>query len=97
MKPIIEALNKELKGKAIIKYVDVWANPEFGEDYPLTLIPTQLFINSDGTPYNPENPEELKMNLYSMKDSGEHVYTTHEGTISKETLLDILTEMGMKE
>ncbi|MDF2685337.1 MAG: Thioredoxin domain protein [Clostridia bacterium] len=97
MKPIIEALNKELKGKAIIKYVDVWANPEFGEDYPLTLIPTQLFINSDGTPYNPENPEALNMNLYSMKDSGEHVYTTHEGTISKETLLDILTEMGMKE
>jgi thioredoxin 1 len=97
MAPVIEALNKELEGKAIIKYVDVWANPEFGEDYPLTVIPTQLFITSDGKPYNPENPEALDLKLYSLKETNEHVYTTHEGVISKDTLIDILKDMGMKE
>jgi thioredoxin 1 len=97
MAPVIEALNKELEGKAIIKYVDVWANPEFGEDYPLTVIPTQLFITSDGKPYNPENPKALDLKLYSLKETGEHVYTTHEGAISKDTLIDILKDMGMKE
>jgi thioredoxin 1 len=36
------------------------------------------------------------MNLYTSKDTGEHIFTTHEGLIKKDELLRILGEMGMK-
>jgi len=97
MVPVIEALNEELQGKAIIKYMDVWETPDWAEGYPLTVIPTQLFIDSKGNPYNPADPDVMDMLLYSMKDTGEHVYTTHEGIISKDDLLIVLKEMGMQE
>ncbi|SDM94779.1 thioredoxin family protein [Acetanaerobacterium elongatum] len=97
MAPIIEALNKELQGRAIVKFVDVWANPEYAEGYPLTVIPTQLFIDAEGKPYTPKEDRGLGLKLYQTKATGEHVFTTHEGIISKEDLLAILTEMGMQE
>lgn len=97
MAPIIKALNKELQGKAIIKYVDIWKYPAFADGYPLTVIPTQLFINSEGNPYKPENPDSYDFKYYSTKDTNEHVFTTHEGIISKNKLLEILKEMGMQE
>lgn len=96
MAPIIEALHQELEGKAIIKYVDVWENPDFADGYPISVIPTQLFIDAEGEPYNPANPDSPKMDLYVTKDTGEHVFTTHEGTLTKEELLSIFKEMGMQ-
>jgi thioredoxin 1 len=96
MAPIIESLNEELQGKAIIKYADVWKYPHLAESYPLSVIPTQLFIGADGKPYNPADPDALSMNLYAEKDTGVHVFTTHEGTLTKDELLTILDEMGMQ-
>ena len=97
MAPIIEALNMELRGKAIIKYADVWANPDLAKGYPLSVIPTQLFIDADGNPYNPEDPNALSLKLYSSKDTGELIYTTHEGLITASDLASILKDMGMEQ
>lgn len=96
MAPIIESLNEELRGKAIIRFVDVWKYPDLANGIPLSVIPTQVFFDSNGKPYNPADPNALSMNLYTTKDSSEHVFTTHEGTITKDELLTILKEMGMK-
>lgn len=96
MAPIIEELNKELQGKAIIKFVDVWKNPSFADGYPLRVIPTQIFIDSKGNAYNPTNKNALQLQYYSNKDSKTLAFTAHEGTITKEQLLSILKEMGMK-
>lgn len=96
MAPIIEALNAELQGKAIVRYADVWKYPDLAEGFPLSVIPTQLFIDAEGNPYNPADPEALSMNLYASKSTNEHVFTTHEGTLTKDQLLTILNEMGMQ-
>jgi thioredoxin 1 len=96
MAPVLKELNEELRGKAIIKFVDVWKYQDLTKGYPIDLIPTQIFIDAKGKPYNPKNPEAMQMNLYSRKDTGEHVFTTHEGGMSKEQLLTVLKEMGMK-
>ena len=48
MKPTLIELNEELRGKAIIKYIDVWEYPEAAEGFDFSLIPTQFFINKDG-------------------------------------------------
>jgi len=95
MAPVLEELNKELQGKAIIKFVDVWKYENLVKGYPVSIIPTQIFIDSNGKPYNPEDPEAKHMKLY-IRNSGEHVFTAHEGGMAKEELMDILKEMGLK-
>lgn len=97
MAPVLKELNEELQGKAIILFVDVWKNQSLADGYPISLIPTQVLIASDGTPYTPSDALGSGMQMYSSKDTGEHVFTTHEGGLDKEAMLAILKEMGMKE
>ncbi len=96
MAPILIELNSELQGKAIIRFVDVWKYQELAAGYPISVIPTQIFIDANGKPFNPTDPESMQMKRYSLKDTGEHVFTAHEGGMTKEQLLNALTEMGMK-
>jgi len=95
MAPVLEELNEELQGKAIIKFVDVWKYKEVGVGYPISLIPTQIFIDANGNPYNPEDPEVMNMKLY-IRSTNEHVFTAHEGGMTKEELMDVLKEMGLE-
>lgn len=94
--PVLAELNQELRGQAIIKYIDVWKYEELGRDYPLSLIPTQVFIAADGQPYNPSDPKAMEMTLYMLRETNEHLFTTHVGPMTKAQLLTALTEMGMK-
>ena len=97
MAPVLEELNKELQGKAIVRFVDVWKYQDLAEGYPVSVIPTQILIDANGKPYNPKDPEALGLKKYSSRDTGEHVFTSHEGGITKEQLLSALKEMGLKE
>ncbi len=92
--PILVDLNKELRGRAVIKYVDVQKNTEVNSLFPLEVVPTQFFYNADGTPFTPE--DESGFILYTLKSTGEHKLTAHQGGLDKETLLAILKEMGMQ-
>lgn len=97
MAPVLKELNAELRGKAIIKFVDVWKYPEAAEGYPLSLIPTQMFFDKDGKPYTPSDPAVLGMTMYQSNETNEHVFTMHEGGMTKAQLLDVLKEMGLEE
>ncbi len=97
MAPVLEELNEELQGKAIVRFVDVWKYQELAQNYPISVIPTQILIDSEGNPYTPEDANAIPLNMYSSNDTNEHVFTTHEGGITKEELLSILKEMGLKE
>lgn len=96
MAPVLEKLNKDLQGKAIIKFVDVWKYPELVQDYPVSLIPTQVFFDQKGKPYKPADAQGSQMNIYASKDTKEHIFTTHEGGMTEETILAVLKEMGIK-
>lgn len=98
MAPIIEALNTELQGRAIVRFADVWKEPDLAKDLPLTVIPTQLFIDSNGKPFMPDDAERLGLDFNIFEDGAtrEHAFTTHEGAVSKEKLVAVLEEMGMK-
>lgn len=96
MAPIIKALNEDLQGKAIVRFVNTDENQKASQAYDFQYIPTQLFINADGTPYNPANASAMQMDLKYDKTTNKHLYTTHTGTLTKQQLLDILDEMGMK-
>lgn len=96
MAPILEKLNRTLQGKAIIRFVDVWKNPEFAEGFPLRLIPTQVLIDRDGNPYVPSDEIGVDLLLYADKETEEHLFTTHEGGLTEEMILQILGEMGVE-
>ena len=94
MEPDLKELNSELQGKAIIRTIDKEKYPEFAEGYPIKSIPTQVFINSDGTPYAPENSSELE---YITDENGKHILTIHAGVLTLDEMKDILKEMGLNE
>ncbi|WP_010251838.1 thioredoxin family protein [Acetivibrio cellulolyticus] len=96
MAPVLNELNAELRGKAIIRFVDVWKYQQFADGYPISVIPTQIFIDANGKPYNPKDPQAMQMRMYSSKDNGEHVFTAHEGGMTKDQMLSVLKEMGLE-
>ena len=96
MAPVLKKLNKEWQGKVIVKFVNIRDYPNAADDFPLQVIPTQFFFDSKGNPYVPSDPEGMQMIMYSLKDTQEHVYTTHQGGLTEEQFRTIFEEMGIK-
>lgn len=95
MAPVLQKLNKELRGKAIVKFVDVWKNPDAAGKVPLSVIPTQFFFDKHGKPYEPEYSIKIKKH-YSRNAADELLFTAHEGGLKKEEMLEILKELGVE-
>ncbi|MGC6173993.1 thioredoxin family protein [Lacrimispora sp. 38-1] len=98
MAPVLETLHEDFQGKAIVHFVDVWKNTTAANDFPVSVIPTQVFFNADGTPYVPsdELTQEIEFTMYSSKDTNEHVFTVHQGGITEEQMRKIFAEMGVE-
>ena len=99
MEPILVKLNKQLQGKAIIQFVDVWKNPEASKGFPVQLIPTQIIVEADGTPYVPseEIAKKIRFYMYTNGKGEEHAFTVHQGGLTKEQMKWILKDMGVKD
>ncbi len=48
MAPILEELNRELRGKANVLFNDVWKDDTLARGYRIQMIPTQIFFNAKG-------------------------------------------------
>ena len=98
MYPVLVDMNKEMQGKAIIQFIDVWKNPIAVTNFPVQLIPTQLFYNADGTPYIPsdEIASTIEFTTYSHRETEEHIFTTHQGGLTEEQMKLILKDMGVE-
>lgn len=98
MAPVLENMNTEMTGKAFVKFVDVWEYAEAASNVPIQVIPTQVLVNADGTPFVPsdELAKEIEFILYSSRQTGEHVFTVHQGGLTEEQMRLILTEMGVE-
>ncbi len=97
MEPILESVSREMQGKASIYYLDVEKYPETAMQYPVQVIPTQVFFLPDGSPYLPDEQLGIPFTLYSSRETGEHVLTVHEGLLTEEQLKQILSDMGVEE
>lgn len=97
MQPALEETYELYYDKAIIQFIDVWKN-EIPSDLPITLIPSQILINSDGTPF--DISDDLINSIGSFKkyyrsDNSQLEYTIHEGALTTEEMTLILNEMGV--
>lgn len=96
MAPVLEKLNEELKGKAIVLFVDVWKYGELAADFPVQVIPTQILIDAEGNPYTPSENVSVEYTQYTYRDTGELAFTVHQGGITEEQLMEALAEMGVE-
>lgn len=99
MKPALLASHEKMLGKAVIKYFDVWKQPDLAVNYPVKVVPTQVFYLADGSPYVPSAEVEaagLRFLIYNDRDSQQHMVTAHEGILSEEQFDLILADMGAK-
>lgn len=98
MAPVLEKLHAEWQGKAAVQFLDVWKYREGLEDFPVQVIPTQVFFNADGTPFVPSEDlrNKIEFAMYSIRDTGEHVFTVHQGGITEDQMRQIFAEMGVK-
>jgi thioredoxin 1 len=97
MAPVLKSANEDYQGKAIIKFVDVWKYTDAANNFPVQVIPTQVFFNADGTPYVPNDDLGIEFGFYSTKDTQEHVFTVHQGGLTAEQMSKILADMGAGE
>ena len=98
MAPVLVTMNAETRGKAIVKFVDVWKHITASKGFPVQVIPTQVFINADGTPYVPSDSMSdsgIEFTQYSSKSTNEHIFTTHQGGLTEEDMRRILADMGV--
>ncbi len=96
MAPVLKKLNQEWQGKVIVKFVDVWKYPNAAADFPVQMIPTQFFFDAQGNPFVPSDSEGMQMQMYVMKETGEHVYTGHVGGMTEEQIRAVFKEMGIE-
>ena len=98
MAPVLETLHEEFQGMAIVHFVDVWKNEDAAYDFPVSVIPTQIFYNANGTPFVPseELAQEIEFTMYSSEDTNEHLFTVHQGGITEEQMRKIFAEMGVE-
>lgn len=97
MAPVLTTLNAKMQGKAIIKFVDVWKNEGAANDFPIQIIPSQVFINADGDPYVPMKDLQIEFEFYTDKNTGEHAFTVHKGGLTEDQMRRILADMGVDE
>lgn len=97
MAPVLQSANADYQGKAIVQFLDVRKYPDAVGNFPVQVIPTQFFINADGTPYTPDADLEIEFILYRAKNTQQHVFTAHQGGLTREELDAILTDMGAGE
>ncbi|MEG1559713.1 MAG: thioredoxin family protein [Clostridia bacterium] len=98
MAPVLKTLNAEWQDRAAVQFIDVWEYTNGVEDFPVSVIPTQIFFNADGSPYVPseEIQKEIEFIMYENKETDEHVFTAHQGGITEEQMRAIFAEMGIK-
>ena len=98
MKPALTAMYEEMDGKVVIQYADVWENPEAAQEYPVQVIPTQAFYDKEGKPFVPSDSlsQQIGFTMYSHRETGEHLFTIHQGALTEEQMRAIFAEMGVK-
>ena len=96
--PVLNSMNKEMYGKAFVKFADVWKFPEATNNVPVQIIPTQILVNADGTPFVPsdELASKIEFITYADKETEKHVFTAHQGGLTEEQMRKILKEMGVE-
>lgn len=95
MAPTLERVYVTYKDRVTIRYIDVWKYRDGVKNIPLKVIPTQLFMKADGTPFVPSEKlsKKIKFLKFYSKSTSAHVYTLHEGGLMEAEFQAIIAEL----
>lgn len=96
MKPYLEALNQELQGKAIVKYVDIDDVPGFSAQWPIQGTPATMLIDKSGAAYSSDTGYDKMIQKFSGGDSEGHDLSMIYGQLKLNQMEDILGELNAK-
>lgn len=66
MATTLKELNKELMGKAIVKFIDYWQYGHLASQFEFEVIPTQFFYNENGELYKTHKGELTKEEILAI-------------------------------
>jgi thioredoxin 1 len=92
---ILNKISGECGGDILIFTVDLAQYPEAREGFPVQVVPSQFFYMSDGQPITLPMNIGVILSTFLSVDTEEPVFTMHEGALSEEELVNILTFMGV--
>ncbi|RMH69477.1 MAG: thioredoxin [Gemmatimonadetes bacterium] len=49
MQPVMKSIEKKYAGQVEVIFYDVWKEPERGKEFGIKMIPTQVFLDPEGT------------------------------------------------
>ena len=87
-------IHRDLGEYVLIRSVDLEAKPDAREGYPVQVMPTQFFYAADGTPIPLNVNAGVIMSGLYLEGSMEPVFTIHEGPLTLQELIDVLSHMG---
>ncbi|HPX26019.1 MAG TPA: thioredoxin family protein [Treponemataceae bacterium] len=93
MAPVLEKLNAEMQDTAIIQFVDVWKNQKAIGNFPIQVIPAQVFYTADRKPYIPSASVSIPFDYYGFDDSDDIVFTVHQGGLTEDQMRLIIEDM----
>lgn len=99
MAPVLEKANKEFHGKAFVKFINVWDFPDAAKNVPIRVIPAQVLFNAYGKPFVPsgELANKMRFDNHFDRDTGEHIFTVHQGGLTEDQMWEILKEMRVEK
>lgn len=77
-----------------VRYIDLERNREAMDYFPVRVTPTIVLYEADGKPFSPPEDFGISMLMYSSRDTGEHVFTVHEGYLTREELDTLIEALG---
>ena len=92
---VLNKINGEYGDAVLIVTVDLALNPEAREGFPIQVKPSQFFYMADGKPMSLAINIGVITSTFLSVDTEEPVFTVHEGALSEDELLKILTFMGV--
>lgn len=95
MHKVLEKLNEKYSDKITIKSVDLRKSEKFTEQYPVRVMPTLFFFNSDGSAFEPSKEliEKISYVSYKRKNEDKIVLSANEGFLEEELLEQLIQEM----
>jgi len=93
MAPVLKKQNAEMQETAVIQFIDVWKNQNAIGNFPIQVIPTQLFYTADRKPYIPSASVSIPFDYYGFDDSDDIVFTVHQGGLTEEQMRLIIEDM----
>lgn len=93
----LKSFHASSQGMARVVAINVDEHPEVGREFPVIVVPTQLFLTASGEVYQPSQRIMASVGgfvRFTYADTGEDAYIVHQGVLSESQMRRICEDAG---